>query len=778
MVTESPTNEATAHQPNGALPREAPSPSSRHPGDGIRVVAGTIALFVSLLAVQRDQITVFETDLFRLVNDLPSRLSFVLGPVMQLGNVVAAPVVGLLSLLLMRRHLRVAFDVTVSGSIAWIAAKIIKSLVDRPRPGGFVEDAHRIASAEGLGFVSGHTAVAAAIVTAAAPYLPRRVRRAIWVLPWTVGAARIFYGAHLPLDIVGGAAVGWVIGASLHLLFGAPHREPDLDDAEKVLRTAGMEPRALARVGGEPRGSFPFVAHVGDRRRFVKLLDPEPRDRDWCYRAARMLFVREVRDEAALLDGPAQAHREAAMALLARSSGARVPEIQGVQTKGDRVWVIQQHVEGRQLTELDTDDLTDAVLDDLWAQISHLRDARVAHQDLVADNIILDGEHRVWLVDFAHARSANTDRALDHDVAELLVTTALVVGADRAVAAAVRQLGIDVVTAALPTLQPLALTPDNRTSLRRQPGLLDGLRAEVARVAGVPPARFPEVHPDPWRYAIAVGTSLGAAAALVLVTGARDVLDALSAAGLRWLGVAVLAAVLAPFASAAAQLAASERRIALGRTAAMCAARRGTVLGDGPALGEDVARAFHERTGLPTERSAVIRRLTDRSRLLSAAAIGLLAAGIAAAQGVSFEAPDDLGAFAVIGAAALVLQLIRRDPPRRVVPRSAGRVPTRVALATASEIVLTTLVAVASVASLGAAPADAAVVVIALVVLFLGRITPMTGAPGLGVVVYAAALAAVGVPAVDAVGAAIIVTALQVWVPMLAARPLRRLASG
>src|SRR3712207_7849626 len=61
-----------------------------------------------------------------------------------------------------------------------------------------------------------HSAVAAALAAAAVPYLSRRTRRVVWVLAWIVALARIYAGAHLPLDIIGGAAVGWAIGSLVH----------------------------------------------------------------------------------------------------------------------------------------------------------------------------------------------------------------------------------------------------------------------------------------------------------------------------------------------------------------------------------------------------------------------------------------------------------------------------------------------------------------------------------------------------------------------------------
>jgi hypothetical protein len=58
----------------------------------------------------------------------------------------------------------------------------------------------------GLGYVSGHSAVAFALATVASPFLGRRARRVAWTLAGLVCVARIYVGSHLPLDVVGGAA--------------------------------------------------------------------------------------------------------------------------------------------------------------------------------------------------------------------------------------------------------------------------------------------------------------------------------------------------------------------------------------------------------------------------------------------------------------------------------------------------------------------------------------------------------------------------------------------
>ena len=67
----------------------------------------------------------------------------------------------------------------------------------------------------GLGFPSGHAAVAAAMMTAASPYLSPPARIAGWTVVCLVAAARMYVGAHLPLDAAGGLFLGWTAGNAL-----------------------------------------------------------------------------------------------------------------------------------------------------------------------------------------------------------------------------------------------------------------------------------------------------------------------------------------------------------------------------------------------------------------------------------------------------------------------------------------------------------------------------------------------------------------------------------
>jgi undecaprenyl-diphosphatase len=80
----------------------------------------------------------------------------------------------------------------------------------------------RGADAVGRGFVSGHAATLAALATVAWPWLGRRGRVVVAVLVVVVCLTRVYVGAHLPLDVVGGAGLGVAVGGVVRLLFGRP----------------------------------------------------------------------------------------------------------------------------------------------------------------------------------------------------------------------------------------------------------------------------------------------------------------------------------------------------------------------------------------------------------------------------------------------------------------------------------------------------------------------------------------------------------------------------
>ncbi|MGH2702621.1 MAG: phosphatase PAP2 family protein, partial [Actinomycetota bacterium] len=204
-------------------PERAPFLSPHRRSHALRLGIAVVLLALSALPVRRRGVTDIESDVFYVLNGVPGFLFWPIWAVMQLGNILAVPLVAGVMLLL--RRVRLAIDVAVAGSAAWLVATLIKSIVARGRPGEILTDVIlRSAPASGHGYVSGHAAVAAAMAAVITPYVARPWKIVVWSLAVLVGLARVYVGAHLPLDVVGGAVMGWAIGSLVHFLLGEPER--------------------------------------------------------------------------------------------------------------------------------------------------------------------------------------------------------------------------------------------------------------------------------------------------------------------------------------------------------------------------------------------------------------------------------------------------------------------------------------------------------------------------------------------------------------------------
>ena len=201
--------------------RTRPRPVLRGWPDVALVAGGAALLLVAALPVNPDHVPDAESAVFRVVNGT-TVLPFVLvWPVMQLGNVLVVPASVLVAAAF--RRWRLAAELLIAGTVTYLGAKVVKGIWPRGRPDGLLADVViRGAEAHGRGFVSGHAATLTALAAVAWPWLGRRGRIAVTVLVIVVCLTRVYVGAHLPLDVVGGAALGLAVAGVVRLLFGRP----------------------------------------------------------------------------------------------------------------------------------------------------------------------------------------------------------------------------------------------------------------------------------------------------------------------------------------------------------------------------------------------------------------------------------------------------------------------------------------------------------------------------------------------------------------------------
>jgi membrane-associated phospholipid phosphatase len=193
--------------------------------DFVLMTTGAAVLVTStLLAKSRGY--GWEVAVFQAINGLPDSIRPYLWVLNQYGTVVTVPVATAVALLF--RKWLLALSLAISGIGVYVLAIVIKGFVDRGRPSAIVEGVveRETFSPDSLGYPSGHAAVAWAITIIAVAYLGRPWQILAIVLAIVVPFVRMYVGAHLPLDLIGGAALGVTVASAVNLLIGVPIHAP------------------------------------------------------------------------------------------------------------------------------------------------------------------------------------------------------------------------------------------------------------------------------------------------------------------------------------------------------------------------------------------------------------------------------------------------------------------------------------------------------------------------------------------------------------------------
>ena len=209
-----------------------------------RPVCGAAAAFGLFLSgarvARRHPVTAREIRCFSAVNGLSGKGFVPVWMVMQFGSLGGVLVTGAATGAAGRP--RLGRGLAAAGTLTWLGAKAAKPLVRRARPRLLIATATvRGQEQAGLGYPSGHAAVAGALAAVVAPEVAAAWRLPLWMTALGMGTARMYVGAHLPLDVAGGMALGFAIGTGSRAVM------------DRGSRRAG--PAAPAAAAGGDRGA-------------------------------------------------------------------------------------------------------------------------------------------------------------------------------------------------------------------------------------------------------------------------------------------------------------------------------------------------------------------------------------------------------------------------------------------------------------------------------------------------------------------------------------------
>ncbi|GHE80610.1 membrane protein [Streptomyces spiralis] len=447
------------------------------PSDLMRLLVGVLAIVVllAIAAFAHGTTSGLEQDINKGTGQAPDLLIKIAG----LGSSIAillVPVAFAIERLIKRDGLRIADGVLAAvlahgvtlATDLWVAKGAphsIQEALTQPSPG----DIHALTDP-----VHGYLAPVIAYMTAVGMSRRPRWRSVLWIVLLLDAFSMLVTGYTTPFSIILTVLIGWSIAYGTLYAVGSPNVRPTGRTLMAGLRTVGFRPVSAARE------ELPETADIGDRGRryFVTLEDGPPLDvtvvdreqqaQGFFYRVWRNLTLRGFATRSSLQSLRQALEQEALLAYAAIAAGANAPKLIATSELGpDAVMLVYEHTDGRTLDSLPDDEITDELLRHTWQQVQALQSRRIAHRRLAGDAIVVDRSGSVILTDLRGGEIAAGDLLLRMDVAQLLTTLGLRVGAERAVASAVGVLGPDAVADCLPMLQPIALTRSTRATLRR-----------------------------------------------------------------------------------------------------------------------------------------------------------------------------------------------------------------------------------------------------------------------------------------------------------------------
>lgn len=381
--------------------------------------------------------------------------------------------------------------------------------------------------------VPGYIAGVAGLLTASGPRQRRRTVAFSWNLLWFSLAVTLISGQVSLPGVAVSLLLGRVAGLSVRYVSGVSSeraRGPALIDA---LKRAGFAPISLVRVkdvaDDSPRHvvsshqpyspedpSVLALSRTSDTRVYaltqldgprldVVVLDGDRQVIGFMQRLWHSVRVRGIEGRTAM-SLRAVAERAALLTYAASAAGVRTPRLLGIAHADDSMLLVLEHPEGTiPLSDAEPELVSDRVQQAVWRQLDRAHSAGLSHRGITGDVVLVgraapgisggtplqyEDSPNVWLTGWQSGDIASPGFSQLMDVAQLLTSLSLVVGAKDAVRNAMAVLGEEQLGAVGPLLQGVVLPSATRARMRAHKDLLPQLRSALVR-------ELPEANVEP-----------------------------------------------------------------------------------------------------------------------------------------------------------------------------------------------------------------------------------------------------------------------------------------
>jgi uncharacterized membrane protein YbhN (UPF0104 family) len=542
----------------------------RRGSDGIRLAAATAGLLCCVLVIHYGYRV--DRTITRVVNPPPSSISWLVTVVYDAGSFGVTAALIVLALLARRWVVARDIGVSVAGTAAVAGLLILLLGADGGRGSGTVISGYYVR------IPVFQIAIFMAVATAAMPYLARPVQRLVEAFIVLTALASVVGGHGLPVNVLGSLAIGWGVTALVHLVFGSPLGLPATADVVALLRELGVpashvHPLARQEWGvARYRATLETAANGSAPELGVSVYGRDAGDAKLLAKTGRFLFYRD--------SGPTltftrlqQVEHEAYLTLRAGQAGVSAPEVIEAGRAGPSgdALIVCRLPPGTMLSAAEPGDVTDQMLDSLLGQVLTLRPARLAHGEINGDTVLLDPvTQTAALTDYRSATTQASEYVLDRDLASAIAAAAVVVGAERAAAAASRCLSADVLTGVLQHLRRAGLNPILARDLRGHKKLLDQVREQAARAESIEVPKLAEPRRISWTNLILIiGTLIGGWALIGVLIDVTQSFDTIIGADWLWVIAAFILAQLAFAGSAVEDMGGVAGELQFGRVLAL-----------------------------------------------------------------------------------------------------------------------------------------------------------------------------------------------------------------